>query len=420
MKSILFLAAALLSGSAFSSQPVSSPAPGPQAAAFNFTRITVSAFVHLALNEATEDQYMLDPDLVKDDREISLRVQGKTVVELRGMLRDVLESVGYSMVTQGRLVVVAKAKPSERKLDERSIYVYRPLYRTPSYLFDLVETLVDPAAVSTRRGFVKTDQPLPPQGDSAQTSAVKNFATSTDVMVLNVTASQRKLLDSALPQLDTPVAEAMVSATLYEVSLTDQDASAWAIAASLFKGRFQVSLPGAMADNQVKLSLPGISLDAVASALQSDSRFKVVSNPRLRVKDGSAARLVVGSDVPTLGATSFPGNGATAVRSIEYQSAGVILDLKPHITREVVQLQVQQQLSSFVNTTTGVNDTPTRLRRELTSDVSVRPGELVVLGGLVDSKEDASRSGLPFWRSMARSASTTRTELLLVMNAQAL
>lgn len=82
-----------------------------------------------------------------------------------------------------------------------------------------------------------------------------------------------------------------------------------------------------------------------------------------------------------------------------------------------MDLSVQQQISNFVQTTTGVNNSPTLIKRELRTEVQIGDGEVVMLGGLTEEKVNAGRSGLSFLPSWTRSRTgdNTRTELLLVL-----
>jgi len=74
---------------------------------------------------------------------------------------------------------------------------------------------------------------------------------------------------------------------------------------------------GKLASVGDSVTFKSASIDAVFSALSTDSRFKSISNPSLRVKSGSSARFSVGSDVPVLGAVQFDKAG-NPIQSVEY------------------------------------------------------------------------------------------------------
>lgn len=57
---------------------------------------------------------------------------------------------------------------------------------------------------------------------------------------------------------------------------------------------------------------------------------------------------------------------------------------------------IRQQVSSFVRTDTGVNSSPTLLKREAKTDLDAFGDEVVVIGGLVDTKQSASTTADPF------------------------
>jgi type II secretory pathway component GspD/PulD (secretin) len=165
------------------------------------------------------------------------------------------------------------------------------------------------------------------------------------------------------------------------------------------------------------VSLKNQSIDAVLSVLASDSRFKAVSKPMLRVSSGGSGRFTVGQDVPVLGAVSYPGSGQPAVQSVTYQSSGVIYDVQPVVRDDSIDVSVMQQVYNFVTTNTGVSGSPTLIKRELKSDLSLADGEIVVMGGLTDSKNSGASEGPSFLPAFMRSTSSdvSNVEILLIL-----
>ncbi|MFM0649388.1 type II secretory pathway protein, partial [Paraburkholderia bryophila] len=126
------------------------------------------------------------------------------------------------------------------------------------------------------------------------------------------------------------------------------------------------------------------------------------------------------SQVPTLGSVSYQGSSGTPVQSVEYQDAGVIFSVQPTVLRDLIRVQLVEQISSFVPTTTGVNNSPTKNTREMQTVVSMKDGEVVVLGGLVQDSELAAvnhEGWLPHFLD-GKSGSKGRTEVLLVLQVQ--
>jgi type II secretory pathway component GspD/PulD (secretin) len=90
----------------------------------------------------------------------------------------------------------------------------------------------------------------------------------------------------------------------------------------------------------------------------SDSRLTLVSSPSLRVRSGESAWVTVGTETPVLGNVT-PAPQGQLVQSVDYRPSGVILELTPPVRSESVYVHARQQLSSFMQTSSGVNNSPT-------------------------------------------------------------
>ncbi|STG73574.1 type II/III secretion system protein [Escherichia coli] len=65
------------------------------------------------------------------------------------------------------------------------------------------------------------------------------------------------------------------------------------------------------------------------SLIKEDSRFNVVSNPRLTVLSGSKSQFTVGQEVPVLDSVSYQGSSGTPVQSVTYRNSGAIFTVTP-------------------------------------------------------------------------------------------
>ena len=91
--------------------------------------------------------------------------------------------------------------------------------------------------------------------------------------------------------------------------------------------------------------------------------------------------------------------GAPIVNSVQYIDAGVILQVTPHVNANgTVTLDIAQQISQPIRTTSSNIDSPTIQQRMINTSVSIQSGEIVALGGLIAERETKSGSGLPALR----------------------
>lgn len=380
----------------------------PADLAFELSGVQVGRIVSVIYADALDTPYVLAPELLADQRAVSFRFAG-SVQSVKADLIRLLDSLGYAVTKRGRLDFV---EPKKEPVPELESYVYKPRFRDVGYLADLLRPLfkgqftVNRAVIAP--ATAKTDAPVPPGSAAAMVDR------GADVLVFSGEAHEVKKLEKLLPQVDYQLGEVMVRGVVYEVQTGGNTASAFSLAASLLSSRLSVNLAGAAQRNSISFSVG--NAEAVFSALSSDSRFKVVTQPSLRVRSGSQASFSVGQDVPVLGAVSYASNGQP-VQSVEYRGSGVIFNVMPQVREGAVDLTVQQQLSNFVQTTTGVNSSPTLIKRELRTDVQMRDGEVVMLGGLTEEKSNAGRSTLPFLPGWMQShtGDNAKTELLLVL-----
>lgn len=394
--------------------PPATVANPADAVSFNLANVKLGELVTLAYRDAFKTPYVLSPDVVGDQRIVSLRFGGDSAGKGKADFVKFLDMMGVVIEKRGGIEFLTIAKPIEV---EREPYVYRPRYRDVSYLTDLLKPLFKGQFVN-QRGV----QPAPGAGVDASKqvplgSAAAMVDKNADLLVFNGEHSEIVKLSKLLPQLDVATGEVLARAALYEVTNTKDSGSAWQLAASILSSKLSISI-GADAQvlgNAVRIKTSGI--DAVLSALATDSRFKVVSSPSIRVRSGSSARFSVGQEVPVLGAVTYPGSGQQPVQSVEYRPSGVIFELTPQVRDAAVDCSLSQQVSNFVNTTTGVNNSPTLIKRELKTDVSLADGDVIILGGMTETKDSGGSTGMSFLPAFMRSKteSSSKSEIILVL-----
>lgn len=131
-------------------------------------------------------------------------------------------------------------------------------------------------------------------------------------------------------------------------------------------------------------------LDLELSAIETDGKAEIVSQPRVITADGQTASIESGQEIPYQEASS---SGAT---SVSFKPAVLKLEVTPQITpddRIIMDLAINQD-SIGEWTATGV---PTIDTNSVRTQVLVDNGETVVLGGIFRSEEINSISKTPFF-----------------------
>jgi type IV pilus assembly protein PilQ len=129
-------------------------------------------------------------------------------------------------------------------------------------------------------------------------------------------------------------------------------------------------------------------VDLELSALESDGRAEVVSQPRVVTADRQTASIKSGEEIPYQKAAS---SGAT---SISFKEAVLSLEVTPQITPDdkiIMDLVVNQDSRGEV--TAGI---PSINTNEVMTQVLVANGETVVLGGIFQSEVATQTTKTPF------------------------
>jgi len=408
------------------------PLPRVKGGAFDLRFVNVGQLVDLLYGDAMHVPHVISSDVLSDTRLVSFQYDGKSG-DLHSFVKVFLDSQGFEVETRDGVEFVSKKPAEEVKQPEQEMFVYHPRYRTADYLAQVVQPLFSgrmTASAAAVGGLVATDAaatPVASSGVSAATPAAspvpgRSGVSASDDLVFVAAASEIRKVKQLLPQLDRAAGEVVVRGWVYEVSTGNDTNSAFSIAAKVLSGiGGQVSLSNGPTDQDATaLRFSSNYLNFAVSALNADTRFKQVSDPHARVLSGSSVRLNVGSQVPTLGSISYQGVSGTPVQSVQYQDAGLIFDVQPTVMADAIQVQLQEQMSSFVATTTGVNNSPTKNTRQMQTTVSMKDGEVIVIGGLVqdtDSSTNNSLGWLPRFLD-GHGSSKGRTEVLLVLQVQ--
>jgi general secretion pathway protein D len=373
-----------------------------------------------------------------------------------GPLKDVLRFVPNRrlksvLVVSSRAKYIADARDWIRKLDvlaegnEETLHVYKVQNRTAIELAQVLQNILasEKGAVSKRAALRSDVAPRLDQGlvgnastevtsgpetpetglgsdeevrrDLAESSfeaTVETEGGNSNVRVvaddannsLLIFASRQEFdrIQNVLQQIDDQPNQVLLEAVIAEVSLDDEMKFGvrWKIGEDNNHGTFSDLLSGAVAS-----SFPGFSyflkandIGFTLNALASVTDVRVLSSPSLLVLDNKSATLQVGDQVPIV---SQQAKGTTAadapiVNAVELKDTGVILNVTPRVNDSGrVILDIQQEVSSVVKTTTSGIDSPTIRQRKIKTSVVLSDGEAMALGGLIQERETTGQSKVP-------------------------
>jgi len=172
----------------------------------------------------------------------------------------------------------------------------------------------------------------------------------------------------------------------------------------------------------------GYALDVELSALQTEGRGEVISNPRIVTSNQKEAVIRQGQEVPYLTITG--GAGGSQIPQVQFKEALLELKVTPTITndgRVFLNMNVKKdEVSGFTDTGFGV--VPNIAKREVNTAVLMEDGQTVVIGGVYEFKDQHDLSKVPFLADIPiignlfkkRSNTKSKAELLIFVTPKVL
>jgi len=140
-----------------------------------------------------------------------------------------------------------------------------------------------------------------------------------------------------------------------------------------------------------------VSLDALLSFIETNNKGQILARPTVTVLNGKPGFIQVGEDFSV---KQLDEDGNTVDK---FYSTGVILNVNPVIIEEdgfeAIYLRVAMENSEVSSTSTAAGGVRIP-RNQATADVLLFDGEETVIGGLINSKIETERSGIPILKNL--------------------
>jgi len=189
---------------------------------------------------------------------------------------------------------------------------------------------------------------------------------------------------------------------------------------------------GAIASGQgFNFTVTGEDFGFLMHALQRDSRVEVLQRPLLMVRNGGEGEINISDSIPFVTSTTITDSGGIQSQ-VGREDVGIILTTTPHISPDgYVTLEISQEISNFsgdqIQLTEGLTQ-PVISERKVETNITVRDGETVVVGGLITTRESEGESKVPLLGDIpglgvlfrSTSVSKSRAELLVVLTVDIL
>ncbi len=396
--------------------------------------VAVSNFDTVQLNvQATDLSSVLQLLSVQSRRNIvpSTKVSGQVTANLYDVtfheaLDAILQQNGCGYVEKGNFIFVYTLEELKeiQQAERRVTYkVVRLNYITATDASTFITPLLSSAGTIAISGNVAAGM-QPTVGDAGADS----FA-DVHTMVLRDYPENIDEILKVIKQLDVKPKQVLVEATILQADITENTAFGvdFSILTNLAVDTFTKPLgaitetisgttPAALeggnwggvtssvgnvegGDGGVRFGVVTGNIAAFVRALDSVTDTVILANPKVMVVNRQRAEVHVGQKVGYLSTTA---TATATTQTVEFLDVGTKLILRPFVSDDgFVRLELQPSISEaqirnvIPGTSTAAVTIPDEITQELTTNVMVRDGQTVVLGGLFREETTVSRNQVP-------------------------
>ena len=161
------------------------------------------------------------------------------------------------------------------------------------------------------------------------------------------------------------------------------------------------SFAGAITGTETGWTFLGKNAAAVVSALDQVTNLRLLQTPSIFVRNNAEAQLNVGTKIPINSVSVNTGISDSTYSQVQYLDTGVILKVRPRITRDgVVFLDIVQEVSSAGAIPTGCDPTKTTCNppintRKISTEAALQSGDTIMLAGLITNSDEDGSKGVP-------------------------
>ncbi|MFH1457856.1 MAG: secretin N-terminal domain-containing protein [Candidatus Omnitrophota bacterium] len=306
--------------------------------------------------------------IVTDDVKAKVAIRVKSM-DWQEVLNMILETYGLTMLEKENYIVITTFE--KRRAVEESGDLQTKIVRFN--FVDVASIQKTLSSMLTKRGRMEID-------------------TRTNSLVITDVSEVLKNIEQVALELDTKTPQVMIEAMMLTVKLNDDEKLGidWDWLPEYHSERElsqSLGIGGTAGTDyfwQIKYGKTLFSRAAFSATLQfllEEKRAEILANPRVLTLDNMPANIDLTEQVPYTQQVSSTESTAS-VTSVQFKDVPVKLIVKPHITKDnfiIMNVQTEQSyLSGYASgTTQPIIDT-----RKAETNVMVRDGETIVIGGL--------------------------------------
>ncbi|RCK80079.1 MAG: Type IV pilus biogenesis protein PilQ [Candidatus Ozemobacter sibiricus] len=221
-------------------------------------------------------------------------------------------------------------------------------------------------------------------------------------LIIRETPENLLKIEQIIKSLDVPPRQVLIEAHIFDVALDDQNSTGIDWSALMTQlGRteplwqFDQTLAPAGGNGVLRFgTLSNEHFTLLLRGLKKNNRARSLSNPKVTAMNGQNALIEVGQKVPYVTTNTTVSNGTTITnREVKFEPVPINLSVTPTIYDDgTIRLRVTPTITALRSFVEGVPWTETRTAN---TDVIIRTGETLILGGLITESKSEDTNTMP-------------------------
>lgn len=419
----------------------------------------------------TVDLHVKDEDLANVLEMLSIQsqkniiaskdVQARVTANLYGVtfyeaLDAILNVNGYGFIEEGNFIKIYTLEELQKIQAAQRVKVSKMIglnYMNAVDAAEFVKPLLSP------EGQVKVNSKAPSFSASDTPGGGEDYANGSMVVIYDFEENVAQV-EEMLKQIDTRPSQVLIEATVLQTQLTESTALGvdFSIVADMSFDQFTgtvlrdpvSALLGSAGENarrdrgattvgstvgNVRDGAGGLKIGVVSNdvavfmrALDEVTDTTVLSNPKILTLNRMSARVLVGRKVGYLQTQLGGDAGQPSQQSVAFIDTGTQLAVRPFVSNDgMIRMELRPKVADVNFKSRQVSgqatEIPEEVTQELTTNIMVRDGQTIVLGGLFRENISSGRSQVPFLGDLpligdafrGRNNDITRNEIIFLV-----
>ncbi len=342
-------------------------------------------------------------------------------VTFKEALDGVLEQAGFAYRQKGKIIFIYTQQRLQEILQSERIMV--------SHTFHLAYiTATDAEAFITPSLSLDGRIAISPSANvgitTSKTDAGGNAYAANDVLIVTDYEDKIEVIKQIIEELDVMPQQVLIEATILRATLTEDNAlgidfnlmtgvdftdlgASTTDLTDLIFGDSDISdLPdsrwrqtsrtdfsGAVPAGGLSIGIINDNFSFILRALESITDVTVLANPKLTIINKQRGEVMIGRRDGYLTTTV---TDTVATQTVEFLETGTRLIVRPFIAKDgFIRLEIHPEDSTGSVSVVGTSVLPSESTTEVTSNILVKDGHTVIIGGLFRERTSAGRSQVP-------------------------